>query len=77
MSGAELFIFIIFSIPIYGLLIYGYTCPEESILFGRRWMYREEPELSEEAICLQKKASLIGIIVLTLIIVLIVYRSFR
>jgi hypothetical protein len=37
-------------IPIYGLLIWMYICPEESILFGRRWMYKEEPKVSNKAI---------------------------
>ncbi|SFG06014.1 hypothetical protein SAMN05660649_00518 [Desulfotomaculum arcticum] len=76
MSGAELFIFFTFLIPIYGLLIFGYINPEESFLLGRRWMYKEKPELSEEAIYFYKKASLIGIVVITFIALLIIYRSF-
>lgn len=76
MSGAELFILIIFLIPIYGLLIYAYIDPKESFLFGRRWMYKEEPEFSEEAINFLKKASLIFMVLLTIIVVLCIYRSF-
>ena len=70
MSGAELFILIILLMPVYGLLIWGYINPQESYLFGRRWMYKEEPELSEEAIWFHKKASMIAIVVITFILVL-------
>lgn len=45
-----IFFTVIFMIPIYGLLIWTYKCPEESILFGSRWMYKEEPEISSKAI---------------------------
>lgn len=45
-----IFFTVVMLIPIYGLLIWTYYCPEESILFGSRWMYREEPEISRKAI---------------------------
>lgn len=77
MSGSEWFITIIFLIPVYGLLIWSYIEPEESYLWGRRWMYEEEPELSEEAIWLQKKVSMIALIVITFFILLDIYRSFK
>ncbi len=77
MSGSEWFIFIVFLIPVYGLLIWSYIEPEESYLWGRRWMYEEEPELSEEAIWLQKKVSIIALIVITLGLLLNIYRSFK
>ncbi|ABR47934.1 hypothetical protein Amet_1762 [Alkaliphilus metalliredigens QYMF] len=76
MRGTELFILIIFLIPVYGLLIWGYREPEESHLFGRRWMYEEEPELSEEVIWLHKRVSMIAIIVITCMLLLTIYRSF-
>ena len=77
LSGSEWFIMIIFLMPVYGLLIWGYINPEESHLFGRRWMYEEEPELSEEAITSTKKASLIFIIIITFFVLLNIYRSFK
>lgn len=77
MSGSEWFIFIVFLIPVYGLLIWSYIEPEESYLWGRRWMYEEEPELSEEAIWLQKKVSMIALIVITFGLLLTIYRSFK
>lgn len=76
MSGAQLFILILFSIPIYGFLIYGCIDPEESYLLSKRWMFREEPELSEDAIYFHKRASMIAIVVITFMLVLIIYRSF-
>jgi len=74
--GSEWFILIIFLIPVYGLLIWGYINPEESYFFGRRWMYEEEPELSEEAIWFHKRVSMIIIIVITFILLLNIYQSF-
>lgn len=60
-------VFIVFMIPMYGLLIWTYFCPEESLLWGKRWMYKEEPEISEGAIRYTKIASLTAIVVLTII----------
>ncbi|MBT2642834.1 hypothetical protein J7I80_11395 [Bacillus sp. ISL-41] len=45
-----IFFTVVILIPIYGLLIWTYNSPEESILFGSRWMYKEEPEISSKAI---------------------------
>lgn len=77
LGGSELFIMIIFLIPVYGLLIWSYIEPEESLLFGRRWMYEEEPELTEEAILSSKRASLITIIIITFFVIVGIYRSFK
>ncbi|TJY44553.1 hypothetical protein E5161_00360 [Cohnella pontilimi] len=62
--------FIILSLPLYAVLVWSYFEPEESLLWGKRWMYKEEPELTEGAIRYTKIASLISIIVLTLILIL-------
>jgi len=77
LGGSELFILVIFLIPVYGLLIWSYIEPEESLLFGRRWMYEEEPELTEEAISSSKRVSLITIIIITFFVILGIYRSFK
>ncbi|WP_370222989.1 hypothetical protein [Cytobacillus sp.] len=58
--------FILF-IPVYGVLIWSYVDPEESLLWGKRWMYKEEPEISEGAIRYTKLMSLVSIILLTVI----------
>lgn len=47
---ATLVLTVIFMIPIYFLLIWTWCEPEDSILLGRRWMYKEEPEISKKAI---------------------------
>lgn len=73
MNIGELFILIVFAIPIYGLLIWTYMDPEGSFFFGKRWMYEKEPELSEGAIKYYKTASIIAIIVLTIIILLNIF----
>jgi uncharacterized BrkB/YihY/UPF0761 family membrane protein len=65
------FIFSLFVlIPLYGVLLWIYFCPEESALWGRRWMYKEEPEVTEGAIRYAKIASVISMVVLTLILIL-------
>lgn len=61
-SGSEIFIIVIFMIPVYGYLIWTYHCPEDSILFGRRWMYKEEPEISPQYIRYTKFASISAMI---------------
>ncbi|MCH7322732.1 hypothetical protein LZ480_12610 [Solibacillus sp. MA9] len=71
----ELFIIFILLIPLYGVLIWSYFCPEESLLRGKRWMYKEEPEISEGAIRYIKVASLISIIVLTLVFVILIITN--
>ncbi|MFS0865499.1 hypothetical protein [Fredinandcohnia sp. 179-A 10B2 NHS] len=66
----------IFSIPFYGLLIWTYLCPEDSLLWGNRWMYQDEPDFSEEAIKYTKYSALIGIGILTLLLVIRVITHF-
>jgi len=75
-SGGELFILIIFLIPIYGLLFWAYKDPKASYLFGRRWMYKEEPEFSEESIMFLKKSAIVFIVIITLMLILTICRSF-
>jgi hypothetical protein len=53
-----IFFTVILIIPVYGVLLWTYLDPEESILFGKRWMYKEEPEVSDAAIRYAKFASL-------------------
>ncbi|KPN96342.1 hypothetical protein [Lysinibacillus sp. ZYM-1] len=44
---------------VYGVLIWTYFNPEESLLKGRRRMYKEEPQLTESAIRNTKAKALI------------------
>jgi len=74
--AATVFFTVVIMIPIYGLLIWAYKCPEDSILFGSRWMYKEEPELSRTAIRYTKFASItsmVGIPIVLLSIILEIY----
>lgn len=66
---AEKIIFTILSIPIIGLLIYSIKYPKEAYLLGRRWMYDEEPEISDEFAKLCKYSSILvlGIIIIIFI----------
>lgn len=63
-----IFLFII-CIPLYLILIWQVFDTEEAILWGKRWMYKEQPEISDEAIKYTKIMSIIGIVVLTFIFV--------
>lgn len=66
---AEKIVMFILCIPFYAVLIWTYFDPKESLLWGKRWMYKEEPEISEGAIRYAKVASVISIIVLTVIFI--------
>ncbi|TCM87931.1 hypothetical protein EV294_11612 [Paenibacillus sp. BK033] len=65
-----IFLIIILLLPLYAVLIWSYFEPRESLLWGKRWTYKEEPEISESAIRYTKIASLVTIVFITLIIVL-------
>ncbi|WP_252504365.1 hypothetical protein [Sporosarcina sp. Marseille-Q4943] len=60
-----IFTFILFS-PVYIIFFLQYNYPEDAIMWGKRWMYNEAPDISDEAIKYTKISALIGIGVLTL-----------
>jgi hypothetical protein len=66
---ATIFFSVIIMIPIYGVLIWTYFYPEESMMYGRRWMYNEEPEISITAIRYTKFATMSAMIWLPIVIV--------
>lgn len=72
----EIIVGFILAIPVYGVLIWSYFCPQESLLFGKRWMYKEEPEISGSAIRYIKIASFTSIIGLTLFFILFIWFQF-
>lgn len=59
---------LIFMIPLYGVLLWTYYFPEDSILFGKRWMHNEELEISKAAIRYTKFASMTTMVGLPIII---------
>jgi hypothetical protein len=59
--------------PIYGLVIWSCFYPEESLLFGKRWMYKEEPELSNEVIRYTKFASMVVMIGLPIVVISFIF----
>ncbi|MBT2686837.1 hypothetical protein J7I93_01430 [Bacillus sp. ISL-47] len=70
---AELILVFILFIPVYGVLLWSYFDPEESMLWGKRWMYEEEPEISEGAIRYTKMMSLVVMAVITLVFVILFF----
>lgn len=73
MKFVEIYLAIVFMLPLYGVLIWTYFCPEDSLLWGKRWMYKEEPELTEGAIRYTKVVSLISIVIMTIILGVIIF----
>lgn len=69
--GDIIFGFMLFS-PVYGVLIWSYFCPKESLMWGKRGMFKEEPEISDGAIRYTKVASLISLIIITLVFVILI-----
>nr|WP_315362593.1 hypothetical protein [Cytobacillus firmus] len=71
--AAFIMIFFLF-IPVYGVLLWSYFDPEESLLWGRRGMYKEEPEISEGAKKYTKVLSLVLMILITLIFAIVFFN---
>ncbi|MFD1739441.1 hypothetical protein ACFSCX_23450 [Bacillus salitolerans] len=59
---ADIIIMFFVIIPLYAILLWTFFDPVESLLFGRRWKYKERPELSKEIIHYTKFASLTAMI---------------
>lgn len=73
----EVFLILVFIGPLIGILIWSYRNPKKSILWGRRWAYKEEPKITEGAISYVKFTSMIGIGVLIFMIIIILIESRR
>ncbi|WP_180271156.1 hypothetical protein [Fredinandcohnia onubensis] len=73
---AEVILYFILMIPLYALLIWTYFNPEESMIFGQRWMYKKEPEFSDDAIRYTKFVARVGILLLTMPFVLFIIDHF-
>ncbi|QOR65952.1 hypothetical protein IM538_19430 [Cytobacillus suaedae] len=58
----EIIMVIIFMIPLYAFFIWTYSCPEDSFLFGKRWQYQDEPEVSPKVVRYMKFASIVGMV---------------
>lgn len=71
---AELIFFFIICIPVFLILIWQIYNPEDAMLWGKRWMYKEQPEVSDEAIKYTKIMSIIALIVLGFIFVVLFIR---
>lgn len=61
---------IVVFLPLYAVLIWMYKDPKESLLWGKRGMFKEEPELTEAAIQNAKKMAVYGLIFLTWMLLL-------
>lgn len=66
---AFIIIKVMLMIPLYGVLIWTYLEPEESLLLGKRWMYKEDPEPSQKAIAYTKFISMTTMIGIPIIFI--------
>lgn len=73
---AETIIMIFIMIPIYVLLIWTYLYPEDSMLFGRKWMYKEKPEFSKEAIRFTKFISVVTMVGLAIVLISVFFDNY-
>lgn len=67
----------LFFVPITVLLIWQYRNPKEAILLGRRWLYKNEPEVSEAAVQYVKYASIFGILFIIMMFLIFILESIR
>ncbi|WP_066827501.1 hypothetical protein [Clostridium tepidiprofundi] len=66
----ERFIAFTLFIPVYIVLLYMFTNPKESFLFGRKWMFEDKKlEPSPEVIRHYKIMSVVLIFVITLLLI--------
>ncbi|WIF95395.1 hypothetical protein [Caminicella sporogenes] len=65
-----LIILILFCMVLYVLFIYTYINPEDSFLFGRRWMFDDDVYVSDNLKNYYKKIAVIGIIFTTISLIL-------
>ena len=67
----------LFFVTMIGLLIWQYRNPKEAILLGRRWLYKNEPEVSEAAVEYVKYASIFGILFIIMLFFIFILESLR
>ncbi|MEH7225278.1 hypothetical protein V7112_15825 [Bacillus sp. JJ1566] len=73
---AEFIMYFILMIPLYAVFIWTYFYPEESMLLGQRWMYKEDPEFSDDAIRYTKFGAVVGVFLLTMVFALYIIDHF-
>ncbi|WP_198317418.1 hypothetical protein [Cytobacillus praedii] len=73
---AETIIFVIFLIPLYGIMLWTYYFPEDCILAGKRRMYTEEPEISKAAIRYTKSAAMTTMVGLPVVIISFILKIY-
>jgi len=59
-------IMFILLIPTYAILIWSLIDTRESLLWGKRWMYNEEPEISDKYIRFTKIITVVILVTLTI-----------
>lgn len=73
---AETIIFVIFLLPFYGIILWTYYFPEDSILAGKRWLYTEEPEIPKATIRYTKFAAMTTMVGLPVVIISFILKIY-
>ncbi|WP_060206259.1 hypothetical protein [Sporosarcina koreensis] len=72
---AEMILTVILMIPLYAFFIWTYNCPEDSFLFGKRWQFKEEPEVSPNMVRYLKFTSIAAMISTPIVIFSIFFKQ--
>lgn len=76
MKFVNIFMYLIFFIPIIGVLLYTIMNPRDAALWGKRWQFKNEDlEPSDEAIKYNRIISIAVLIFVVFILVLEIVRS--
>ncbi|WP_252504042.1 hypothetical protein [Sporosarcina sp. Marseille-Q4943] len=73
-TAAEIFLTVIFMIPLYAFLIWTYSSPEDILLLGRRWKYQGDPEISPNVIRYIKIASVFTMIFSPIVLIALLFK---
>lgn len=74
MRFVTIFLTITLSLPFIGLFLYMIFYPRESALFGERWKFKNaDLEPSEEAMKYEKRAGIIGLIIVGMFVFLFLF----
>ncbi|GEL77185.1 hypothetical protein TMU01_14200 [Tenuibacillus multivorans] len=55
-------------------MVWSIVNPEESYLLGKRWMFKEEPDISEADIFMFRLSSIVSLIIVVLLFVAWIIR---
>lgn len=70
----DIFLTIVFMIPLYVFLIWAYSSPESVLLFGKRWKYQEDPKFSPNVIRYIKSTAIFAMTFSPLVLITLLFK---